>query len=70
MYNPSGTYKGRAYIKKQTLQPTKTFSVESTYYVEAVYDDNLVFKEGVNEVRYEFSSSDPTGAIHSTITNF
>lgn len=70
MYNPSGTYKGRPYIKKQTSQPTQTFSVEPTYKVEVIYDDDLIFKEGATEVRYEFTSSGSTGATHASIKNF
>lgn len=69
MYNPSGTYKGRPYIKKQTSQPTQTFSVEPTYKVEVIYDD-LIFKEGATEVGYKFTSSGPTGATHTSIKNF
>lgn len=44
MYNPSGTYKGRPYIKKQTPRPTQTFSVGPTYKVEVIYDDDLILK--------------------------
>lgn len=70
MYNPSGTYKGRPYIKKQTPRPTQTFSVGPTYKVEVIYDDDLILKEGATEVGYEFTSSGPTGATHASIKNF
>ena len=70
LYNPSGTYKGKPYIKTQTPAPTATLSVGPTYHVEVTYDDDLNLAEGVTEVGYRMESTGSTGAEKSEITNF
>lgn len=70
LYNPSGTYKGKPYIKTQTPAPTATLTVGPTYHVDVTYDDDLVFEEGVTEAGYRLESTGPTGADETEITNF
>ncbi len=70
LYNPSGTYKGKPYIKTQTPKATEALSVGPTYHVDVTYDDDLVFENGVTEVGYRMESSGATGAEKSEITNF
>ena len=70
LYNPSGTYKGKPYIKTQTPAATATLTVGPTYHVDVTYDDDLVFEEGVTEAGYILESTGPTGADKAEITNF
>ena len=70
LYNPSGTYKGKPYIKTQTPKATEALSVGPTYHVDVTYTDDLVFENGVTEVGYRMESSGATGAEKSEITNF
>ncbi len=70
LYNPSGTYKGKPYIKEQTPAGTATIIVGPTYHVKVVYDDELVLEEGATEAGYRMESSGATGAQESEITNF
>ena len=70
LYNPSGIYKAKPYIKQQSPLPTATLTVGPTYHVSVTYTDDLVFKEGETEVGYKMTSSGATGAEKSTITNF
>lgn len=69
LYNPSGTYKSKPYIKTQTPRATATLSVGPTYHVDVTYDDELVFKDGVTEVGYIMESTGTTGVQESEITN-
>lgn len=69
LYNPSGTYKGKPYIKTQTPAPTATLRVGPTYHVDVTYTDDLVFAEGVTEVGYKIESTGATGAEYTEITN-
>ncbi len=70
LYNPSGTYKGKPYIKTQTPAATATLTVGPTYHVDVTYDDDLVFEKGVTEAGYKMESTGPTGADKAEITNF
>ncbi len=70
LYNPSGIYKSKPYIKTQTPKPTASLSVGPTYHVDVTYDDDLVFENGVTEAGYRMESSGTTGAEKSEITNF
>ncbi len=70
LYNPSGTYKGKPYIKTQTPPATQTIAVGSTYKAEVTYTDDLVFAEGATEAGYRIESTGPTGAEETKITNF
>lgn len=70
LYNPSGIYKSKPYIKTQTPKPTESLSVGPTYHVDVTYTDDLVFENGVTEVGYRMESSGATGAEKSEITNF
>ena len=70
LYNPSGIYKSKPYIKTQTPKPTESLSVGPTYHVDVTYTDDLVFENGVTEAGYRMESSGTTGAEKSEITNF
>lgn len=70
LYNPSGTYKARPYVKTQTPPATTTLSIGPTYHVEATFDDDLVLTQGITEAGYRIESSGLTGAEKSEITNF
>ncbi len=70
LYNPSGTYKGKPYIKTQTPPATETIVVGPTYKAEVTYTDDLVFAEGATEAGYRIESTGPTGAEETKITNF
>ena len=70
LYNPSGIYKARPYVKTQTPPATRMLSVGPTYKVDVTYDDDLVFAEGVTEAGYRMESSGATGVQESEITNF
>ena len=69
LYNPSGTYRAKPYIKTQDPAPTADLSVGRTYQVTIVYDDDLIPVEG-EEVGYKFESSGPTGAESAKVENF
>ena len=69
MYNPSGTFKARPYIKEQSPEPTATLDV-GKYHVRVVYDDDLLLAEGATEAGYKITSTGPTGAEKTKITNF
>ena len=69
LYNPSGTYRAKPYIKTQDPVPTADLSVGRTYHVTIVYDDDLIPVEG-EEVGYKFESSGPTGAESAKVENF
>ena len=70
LYNPSGTYKGRPYIKTQTPPATTTLEVGTTYHVDVTYTDNLELAEGATQIGYRMESTGITGAEKSEITNF
>ncbi len=70
LYNPSGIYKARPYVKTQTPPATRMLSVGPTYKVDVTYDDDLVLAEGVTEAGYRMESSGATGVQESEITNF
>ena len=70
LYNPSGTYKGRPYIKTQTPKATETIEIGPTYHVDVTYTDDLVLASGVTEPGYRMESTGATGAEKSEITNF
>ncbi len=70
LYNPSGTYKGRPYIKTQTPGATASITVGPTYHVDVTYDDDLVLAEGATKAGYKLESTGPTGADETEITNF
>lgn len=70
LYNPSGTYKGKPYIKTQTPAPTASLTVGPTYHIDVTYDDDLILEKGATEVGYRMESTGPTGATESKITNF
>ena len=70
LYNPSGLYKGKPYIKTQTPAATATLYVGPTYHVDVTYDDDLVLETGATEAGYKMVSTGTTGAEKSEITNF
>ena len=70
LYNPSGTYKGKPYIKTQTPAATASLTVGPTYHIDVTYDDNLVLAEGATEAGFRMESTGATGAEKSQITNF
>ncbi len=70
LYNPSGDYKGKPYIKYQTPAPTEDLRVGSTYHIDVTYDDDLILAKGANEIGYRFESTGHSGVANSTITNF
>ncbi|MCI9413085.1 MAG: hypothetical protein HFJ31_01000 [Clostridia bacterium] len=70
LYNPSGTYRAKPYIKKQDPAPLASLLVGTTYSVTIVYDDDLLLKEGVTEVGYKFESSGLTGAECAKVADF
>lgn len=69
LYNPSGTYRAKPYIKVQEPVATANLSVGKTYQVKVVYDDDLILKEG-EQVGYKFESSGPTGSESGKVENF
>ncbi len=69
LYNPSGIYRAKPYIKTQDPAPTADLSVGRTYHVTIVYDDDLIPVEG-KEVGYKFESSGPTGAQSAKVENY
>lgn len=70
LYNPSGTYKGKPYIKTQTPAATSSLAVGPTYHIDVTYTDDLVLAEGATEAGYKMDSTGATGAEKSEITNF
>lgn len=70
LYNPSGIFKARPFIKNQSPMATATLVIGPTYHVSVTYDDDLVLKEGETEAGCKMISSGTTGAEKSTITNF
>lgn len=70
LYNPSGTYKGKPYIKTQTPPATETLVVGPTYKAEVTYTDDLVLAKGATEAGYRIESTGATGAEGTKITNF
>ena len=74
IYNPSGIYKAKPYIKKQIPPPTQNVTVGSTYKAEITYDDTLVLEEGA-QAGYKLVIRRLTGEIvtpegSDIITNF
>lgn len=69
LYNPSGTYKGRPYIKTQSPVQTAPLTIGRTYHVDVTYDDELVLANEGAQVGYRIESTGETGAEKSEITN-
>ena len=70
LFNPNGTYKGKPYIKKQTPAATSSLAIGRTYKITVIYDDDLVFKEGVTQAGYKVESTGTSGAEYGKIENF
>lgn len=69
LYNPSGTFRAKPFIKKRNIPATASLSVGKTYHMVIEYDDTLLLEKDATEVGYKFESTGPTGAECAKVEN-